>query len=242
MARIISDDNKVMIKGSETLIITCDKADIEYDLKDGDYSILIFNDSNKDLYVYDHGSINNADVRINYLQLDDNKLNQVSKIDVNENSTLTINAIYLGVKEKNIKFDLYNAKRNSTIDIHNNVVCLDGSSFNLDCIGTINKGSKNARCHQANRCLTLGSPKKANVKPVLNIDENDVEASHSLSSGTIDEEILFYMNSRGLSASDALNLILRSYLMPDDNYYENFIDGKDIQSRAIKKVDEVCSM
>ena len=84
--------------------------------------------------------------------------------------------------------------------------------------------------------------KRARVLPVLNIDENDVEASHSLASGTIDEEILFYMNSRGMDKKDALNLILRSYLMPGDDNYGSFEQGKEIQERAISKVDEICSM
>ena len=101
---------------------------------------------------------------------------------------------------------------------------------------------KRSKCHQKSHCLTIDNPKKARVLPVLNIDEDDVEASHSLSSGTIDEEILFYMNSRGLDKKNALNLILKSYLMPNDNYYDAFDSGKLIQEKAIQKVDEICSM
>ena len=243
MPSIILDKEKTLkISASSTIIIKTDKADIEYDLKDGDYAILIFNDSNSDLTVNEHGRITNSRVRINYLQLDDKNLIQNSRIDVNKDSSLNITATYLGAKKKDVVFDLYNCEPDSTIDITNNIVCLDEAQFRLDCIGTIRKGSKRAKCHQANRCLTIGEPKKATVLPVLNIDENDVEASHSLSSGPIDEEVLFYMNSRGLSASESLNLILRSYLMPSDDYYEDFIEGKAIQEMAVKKVDQLCSM
>ena len=238
----VDNEETLKIVSSSTIIIKSGKADIEYDLKDGDYAILIFNDSDKDLVINDHGQIDNASVTINYLQLDDHDLIQRSNIDVNKGSSLKVNATYLGSRNKDIIFDLINAGPDSLIDITSNIVCLDEASFKLDCIGTINRGSKRARCHQANHCLTIGNPKKAAVLPVLNIDENDVEASHSLSSGTIDEEILFYMNSRGLSAKEALNLILRSYLMPDEHFYDEFIDGKAIQEMAVKKVDDLCSM
>ena len=239
---LVDNEETVKIVSSATLIIKSAKADIEYDLKDGDYAILIFNDSEKDLTVNDHGEIRNASVKISYLQLDDHDLIQSSNIKVNKDSSLNINATYLGTKNKDVVFDLFNSEPDSTIDITSNIVCLDEAQFKLDCIGTITKGSKRARCHQANHCLTIGKPKKATVFPVLNIDENDVEASHSLSSGTIDEEILFYMNSRGLSSKEALNLILRSYLMPDHHFYDDFIDGKAIQEMAVKKVNRICSM
>ena len=76
--------------------------------------------------------------------------------------------------------------------------------------------------------------------PVLNIDECDVEASHSLSSGTIDEEVLFYMNSRGLSQTNALSLLLHSYLMPDDEFYKIFENGEMIKEKAASKVENIC--
>ena len=239
---VLEDEKTIRIDNSCTLILKSSNVNIEYDLKDGEYSVLIFNDVNSDLNLNETGKIENAEVKINYLELNDYNLKQLSKVDVLKNSTLKVNATYLGVNTKNIVFDLYNKESDSLIDINNNIVCLDKADFKLDCIGTIVKGSKRAKCHQASHCLTLGNPKKAEVLPVLNIDENDVEASHSLSSGTIDEEILFYMNSRGLSANEALNLILRSYLMPNDHYYDEFIDGKNIQEKAIKKVDEICSI
>ena len=210
----INDSKEVLIDSSCTIITDCSEVNIRYDLKDGEYAILIFNDYKGNVTLHDSGKIENADVKINYL----------------------------GFGNKNIVFDLYNNGSDSSIDIYNNIVCLEKSDFSMDCIGTIVKGAKRSKCHQSTHCLTMDSPKRARVLPVLNIDENDVEASHSLASGTIDEEILFYMNSRGLNKKEALNLILRSYLMPSDDYYKAFDRGSEIQERAISKVDEICSM
>lgn len=238
----INDESTVTINQSSTIILNSKNININYELSNNDYSILIFNDFDGDICVNEKGSINNSNVKINYLQLNKNDLKQNTCINVNKDSNLVVNTTYLGANKKEIVFDLYNKEQDSNVEINNNIVCLSDSDFSLDCIGTIVKGAKRSKCHQKSHCLTIDSPKKARVLPVLNIDENDVEASHSLSSGTIDEEILFYMNSRGLNKNEALNLILKSYLMPSDDYYNEFIDGKFIQEKAIRKVDEICSM
>ena len=238
----ITNDSTVNINSSATIILRNNIINIKYDLSNDEYNILIFNDYDGDVTLNDSGVINNSNVKINYLQLDKYNLIQNTNIDVNADSNLLINTTYLATNSKQIVFDLFNKEHDSNVDITNNIVCLNDSDFSLDCIGTIVKGAKRSKCHQKSHCLTIDNPKKARVLPVLNIDEDDVEASHSLSSGTIDEEILFYMNSRGLDKKNALNLILKSYLMPNDNYYDVFEEGKLIQEKAIKKVDEICSM
>ena len=238
----IKDSNSVKISESCTIILSSKDINIEYDFNNGDYSVLIFNDFDGDVVLNDSGNIVNSNVKINYLQLDKYNLKQNTSINVNSNSNLDVHSTYLATNTKEVVFDLYNKESDSNVDITNNIVCLDNSDFSLDCIGTIVNGAKRSKCHQHSHCLTIDNPKRSRVLPVLNIDENDVEASHSLSSGTIDEEILFYMNSRGLDKKHALNLILKSYLMPSDDYYDEFELGKQIQEKAINKVDEICSM
>ncbi len=239
---ILDSSEDFIIDHSLTLIIDSDEVNISYDLRNGEYSILLFNDHQGNVTMNETGNIENASVKINYLQLEQHDLKQNTNIHVGKGSSLSISSTCLGTKQKEIIYDLYNDGSDSSVDISNNIVCLEEADFSLECIGTIVKGARRSKCHQSTHCLTMDPVKRARVLPVLNIDENDVEASHSLASGTIDEEILFYMNSRGMDKKDALNLILRSYLMPGDDYYSSFEQGKEIQERAISKVDEICSM
>ena len=228
---------------SETIsVVLSGSLEIRYDLRDGDYRILIFNDAGKDIELKETGRIDNADVRISILELDSHGLVQNSTIEVEEGSTLNIHTTYLGVEEKKVDYLLVNNGRNSTVSITNNVVCLDGADVCLNIIGRIKKGASGSKCFQKTRCLTFGEPKQSKVLPVLEIDENDVEASHSLSSGTIDPDVLFYMNSRGLSRKDALRLLLTSYLMPDESFYQDYAEGSAIKERADKKVEKICSI
>ena len=247
MAKVYKDikDNKLEISLNATETVTVfvqDDLDIHYDLKDGNYKILIFNDAGKGITLKETGSISDSEVEIDLLELERHGFRQISNIEVGKDSSLTVNTTYLGVNDKKIDYRLVNKDSGSTINISNNIVCLDGADFSLNVTGKIVKGAKRSKCFQKSRCLTFEDPKQAKVLPVLEIDENDVEASHSLSSGTIDQDVLFYMNSRGLSKRDALGLLLVSYLMPDEDFYKDFEDGLKIKEIADRKVEKICSM
>ena len=237
----IQNDQLVNISESSTVFIHSCNANIHYCFSN-DADVLVYCDYDKTLTLTETRTINGCEVNLNYIHLDESDLVQNSSFDVKRNGNLIVGSTYLGTNSKKVVFDIFNKESNSEVNITNNVVALDDSIFSLDCVGTIVKGAKSSKCHQKNRCLTMGNPKQARVLPVLNIDENDVEASHSLSSGTIDEEVLFYMNSRGLSKNQSLNLIIKSYSMPSDSFYEKFEDGNKIQESAVGKVDKLCSM
>ncbi len=245
MAKIYNDikDNHLDIKlfSSDIITIYVDHdLNINYDLNDGEYKILVFFNSEKNISLKENGDIKNSSVSINYLDLNDIVLMYENNINLYEGSKLNVNSIFLGVNSKNVKFNLVNKQRDSIVEIANNVVCLNDADFSMDVIGKIEKGAKNSKCHQKNRCLTFENPKQARILPVLLIDENDVEASHSLSSGTIDSDVLFYMNSRGLSKEDALKLLLVSYLIPNEDFYRDYENGQEIKDIVDKKVSKIC--
>ena len=245
MARYIDvkDNLKLELNNSEviTLMIN-DNCDIEYKLSNGDYKVLVFNNSDHDLIINEKGTLDACSLEINYIDLNTNKFKQSTNIELINGSSINVNSIYLGINTKSIVFDIVNSTRDTLTNISNNVVALKDSDITLDVIGTIKKGAKNSKCYQKSRCLTLDKPKQAKILPVLNIDENDVEASHSLSSGTIDENILFYMNSRGLNRKQALILMISSYLIPDDSFYEEFEKGEEINKIVKEKVNNLCLM
>lgn len=223
-----------------TLILKGGDITIDYHLSYGDYNIIVFNDNDGNVSLQENSYIKNGNVKITYLELNNYSFKQENKLEVYKDSSLIVDSIYLGINHKDIVFDIYNTQSFSEVNISNNVVCLNDCDFSLSVIGNIKKGSKNCKCHQKSRCLTFENPKKAKILPILNIDECDVEASHSLSSGTIDEDVLFYMNSRGLSFSQALLLLIHSYLMPDEAFYAQFENGDMIKQKAKMKVETLC--
>ncbi|MFA6792128.1 MAG: SufD family Fe-S cluster assembly protein [Candidatus Izemoplasmatales bacterium] len=86
----------------------------------------------------------------------------------------------------------------------------------LECIvaGVIQKGMAQSVCEQANRGLLLGEKSSISVDPKLLIDEYDVKASHGAAIGRINDDELFYLESRGLDETLAKQLIVFGYLAP----------------------------
>lgn len=60
--------------------------------------------------------------------------------------------------------------------------------------------------------LLLGDRARSDAIPQLEINTNDVQAAHSAAATKIDEEQLFYLTSRGISAEQAQNMIVRGFL------------------------------
>ena len=91
-------------------------------------------------------------------------------------------------------------------------VILDRSKLVFNGIGEIIKGSRGSDSQQENRVLMLSENARGDANPILLIDENDVTAGHAASVGRIDEEQLYYLESRGLNADVAKRLIIRGFL------------------------------
>lgn len=82
--------------------------------------------------------------------------------------------------------------------------------------------------------LLLSDDARANAKPNLEIDTNDVSASHGATVGRVDEEQLFYLMSRGIPRDVALSLVVDAFFSAviqrvDDEY------SRDLFQRYIKE-------
>ena len=63
--------------------------------------------------------------------------------------------------------------------------------------------------------LHLSPKARSDSIPGLRIDTNDVaKAGHASTSGQVDEDILFYMRSRGITRADAVHMIVMGFFEP----------------------------
>lgn len=76
----------------------------------------------------------------------------------------------------------------------------------------IDEGAAGSDSFLAMKLLMLDDRSSAIAEPELEIENNEVKASHSASVGKIDEEQLFYLESRGVEKRDAENLIIKGFL------------------------------
>jgi Fe-S cluster assembly protein SufD len=64
---------------------------------------------------------------------------------------------------------------------------------------------------QTNRALLLSEDALVNTKPQLEIFANDVKCTHGAAVGQLDDESLFYLRSRGLSHSEARQILIHAF-------------------------------
>lgn len=77
----------------------------------------------------------------------------------------------------------------------------------------INKNSFQANGFLSHKILLIGNEARAEAIPELEIECDDVKASHAASIGRIDEEQLFYLMSRGIDREEAVKLIVKAFMI-----------------------------
>lgn len=78
-----------------------------------------------------------------------------------------------------------------------------------------------SKTNQEGRIINLSDKCSGIVLPNLHIDENDVEASHSCSVGSVNQDHLYYLETRGLTPLQARNILIRGYFNPILENIEN---------------------
>lgn len=74
--------------------------------------------------------------------------------------------------------------------------------------------AKKANCYVSCQGLILDSRSQVESRPVIRVGNNQAQLDHEAKISSIDEDRLFYLRSRGLSANEATSLIVNGFLSP----------------------------
>lgn len=78
----------------------------------------------------------------------------------------------------------------------------------------IEDGAVNTSGFQIENSLVLNKGARLDAIPELEIEETEVQAGHAATVGQVDEQLLFYMMSRGVPRAEAIRLIVDGFLDP----------------------------
>ncbi len=78
----------------------------------------------------------------------------------------------------------------------------------------IEEKAKNSNSYLAEHGMLLSKSSKANAIPALEIKTNEVKATHAASIAQIDDELIFYLMTRGLSEDQAKKMIALGFFEP----------------------------
>ena len=115
---------------------------------------------------------------------------------------------------KNIDVSIKHLSPKTYGKVDNYGVCKDEAKMTFLGTSHIMKNSIKSKTQQNAKIMVFDEASNAIAKPILKIDENEIEASHAAVVGKINDEHLFYLTSRGISEPEAKELITFGYLKP----------------------------
>ena len=116
--------------------------------------------------------------------------------------------------------------KDTTADSTLNYLSNNNGYINRDAIATIEKHMDNSSSSENIKGIILSKDSRIDSKPILVISCDDVHASHGCAIGTIDDNEIYYLMSRGLTKEDSLKIICKSLINPilreikDEEFYE----------------------
>ncbi|MCG7405826.1 Fe-S cluster assembly protein SufD [Paenibacillus sp. ACRRX] len=130
------------------------------------------------------------------------------------NSDAKLICIGNGEQKLNITTKAVHFGKSTNSQMITRAVMREAATAIINGITKIEKGATKADGQQTERVLMLSPKARGDANPILLIDEDDVTAGHAASAGQVNQEQVYYMMSRGISRSDAENLIIRGFLAP----------------------------
>lgn len=124
--------------------------------------------------------------------------------------------VLFGNKEQ--QFDVYSTLlhtgKNTTGRVLSNGVLRDKASLIFKGMIKISEGAKNSNSFLGEHGMLLSKEAKAKAIPSLEIETNEVKATHSASVSQIEEDKIFYLMSRGLSEEETKKMIAFGFFEP----------------------------
>lgn len=151
-------------------------------------------------------------------------------------SSLVFLAIVLGTGKNKFPFKTYSNHKSPNTRAHYFVRNALFDESEIDYVGFLNihEGAQHTDTNLAHHSLMLSAKAKTNTIPSLEIEANDVKASHAATVGRIDDDTLFYMAARGLDQRQAQGILVRGFLSADLDK----ISDREIQEKLNIQIEQ----
>ncbi len=141
------------------------------------------------------------------------------RIDVSlagANSEIEIVGLVLGkdVQDKSMEVYITHAAINTKSKVNVRAVLRNKSTFAFRGNVKIEKGAKGADAYLRSDALLFDDAKMGDDTPALEILERDVKAGHAATVGKVDEVMLFYLMSRGLTRKQSEKMLIEGFVKP----------------------------
>lgn len=179
-------------------------------------------------------------LRIAYAEINQGSVKRTAMVTLEEEGAYAlVSSAVLCASDKHFVVDVVSQSPHTTGIMENYAVVLEGGKYYMNATGKIVKGAYGSESHQTSRALCFDEKQSSTILPKLLIDENDVQASHATTLGRVDEDQLYYMQSRGLTQKQCTSLISTGYLMPVTRFIEDETLKTKLQEEMERKIADL---
>src|SRR3972149_7360922 len=122
-----------------------------------------------------------------------------------------------GSDERSLETYITHVAPNTKSKVNVRAVLRGRSKFDFRGNVKIEKGAKGADAYLRSDALLFDDAKMGDDTPALEILEPDVKAGHAATIGKVDENMLFYLMTRGISRKQAEKLLVEGFINPVKN-------------------------
>lgn len=200
-------------------------------------TVRIINESGKKSFKVKGDVKENSSLNIVYADLSDSTVNFDSNVNLLEKnakgmfkfcSVANLN----NVKKYNICFEQVSPMTSSLFEGYG--VSLKNGVIDAKGISHITKDSIKCEANQKVKVILFDKESKAKASPTLRCDCDDIVANHACAIGSLNEDHIFYLKSRGLSEQEARKLITLGYLIPIEDFFND--KEKEMIAESIKEI------
>src|SRR3990167_5611556 len=133
-----------------------------------------------------------------------------------ENAEGEIVGLVLGKldEERSLEAYITHAAPNTKSNVNVRAVLRGKSKFDFRGNVKIEHGAKGANAYLRSDALLFDDAKMGDDTPALEILERDVKAGHAATVGKVDEAMLFYLMSRGITRKQAEGILVEGFVEP----------------------------
>ncbi len=210
----------------------------------GEVTYLIWNAKEDALQIEENHQVGtNGRLKIAYGEINQADTNRHSYVGLSANGAMAdVSSASLVANQKDFDLSVVSLAPHTSGTMSNYAVVLEHGKYAMKATGSIIKGAYASKSHQTSRALCFDQKQTSMIEPNLLIDEMDVEASHATSVGRVNEEQLYYMQSRGLTTRQCTALISAGYLLPVAEVIDDEKLKQTLKEELEGKIEELCSM
>ncbi|MCQ2957020.1 MAG: SufD family Fe-S cluster assembly protein [Mycoplasmoidaceae bacterium] len=156
---------------------------------------------------------NNQKANIYFVANDKKDMQKTINISLKNNNEINIYCLLLASKTtKILNINVNHFGNDSTSNIHVKSLANNHATIKVNCISNCAKKTNGNTINQLIDGLIFDNESTIQALPCLDININDIVAKHTVNIGQVDPEIIFYLNTKGLSKLEAYQFLIDSFI------------------------------